>query len=247
MFGHTRPAPIDSLDDFRVSAPAEVVALLKGLMDSSTPLHLSGSDGSHYTTTLWTIDTAQRKLSFSADKGAPQLQPLAEAEEVTAVAYQDSVKLQFDVTQLLVVHGTRGCALQCDLPAELFRFQRRQAYRVRTLPRSAPTVTFRHPSIPDMQLALRVLDVSTGGCALFLPDDIPALAPGVVVHRVRVELDANTRFEAALQLCHVTSINPGSHGVRLGCELHKLDGDAQRTLQRYIDQTQKRRRLLALD
>jgi hypothetical protein len=35
--------------------------------------------------------------------------------------------------------------------------------------------------------------------------------------------------------------------VRIGCELQRLDGDAQRTLQRYIDQTQKRRRLLALD
>lgn len=249
MSAHTRPAGLrdDAQADFRIAAPAEVVALLKQLMDAATPLHLSGSDGSHYTTTLWTIDTAQHKLSFSADKGAAQLESLSEADEVSAVAYLDSVKLQFDVTQLIVVHGTRGCALQCDLPQEVYRFQRRQAYRVRTLPRSTPTVTLRHPSIPDMQLALRVLDVSTGGCALFLPDDVPPLAPGVAVQGARVELDANTRFEATLAIHHVTSINPGSQGVRLGCELRQLGGDAQRVLQRYIDQTQKRRRLLALD
>ncbi|MEW6706698.1 MAG: flagellar brake protein [Pseudomonadota bacterium] len=248
MLQDTKPAPLDdALDDFRVAAPAEVVRLLKSLMDGATPLHLSAPDGSHYTTLLWTIDTARRRLSFSADADAPQLPALVEAGEGTAVAYLDSVKLQFDAANLVLVHGDKSCALQCDLPSELFRFQRRNSFRVRTLPRSSPTVSLRHPSIPDMVLALRVLDVSTGGCALFLPNDVPPLAPGVTLHGVRVELDANTRFEATLQLCHVTSLNPQSNGVRLGCELQRLDGDAQRTLQRYIDQTQKRRRLMALD
>lgn len=244
----TKPAPLfDGLDDFRVSSQAEVVRLLKQLMDGATPLHLSAPDGSHYTTTLWTIDVQQRRLSLSADADASQLPALVEAGEAAAVAYLDSVKLQFDAANLVLVHGQKTCALQCDLPQELFRFQRRNAYRVRTLPRTSPTVTFRHPAIPEMSLALRVLDVSTGGCALFLPNDVPSLAPGITVHGVRMELDANTRFEATLQLCHVTSLNPQSNGVRIGCELTRLDGDAQRMLQRYIDQTQKRRRLLALD
>jgi c-di-GMP-binding flagellar brake protein YcgR len=237
----------DGMDEFRVQAQAEMVGLLRSLMDGAVPVHLSAPDGSHYSTTLWTIDLHQRKLVFSADAGAPQLPALVEAREAVAVAYLDSVKLQFDAADLVLVHGHDTCALQCELPAELFRFQRRNAYRVRTLPRTSPTASFRHPAIPDMALALRVLDVSTGGCALFLPDDVPALAPGVTVHDVRLELDANTRFQAALQLCHVTSLNPESRGVRIGCELLQLSGDAQRTLQRYIDQTQKRRRLLALD
>jgi hypothetical protein len=43
---------------------------------------------------------------------------------------------------------------------------------------------------------------------------------------------------------HISSIQPNARGVRLGCELLKLDGHAERSLQRYIDQTQKRRRLL---
>jgi hypothetical protein len=43
----------------------------------------------------------------------------------------------------------------------------------------------------------------------------------------------------------VSSIG-SSGGVRLGCSLHDLDAGAQRSLQRYIDVTQKRRRILAL-
>jgi c-di-GMP-binding flagellar brake protein YcgR len=247
MFRSTQPAPHDGMDEFRVDAPVDVLRLLKSLVDASTPVHLSSPDGSHYTTTLWTIDALQRRVSFSADAHASQLEALIESGEATAVAYLDSVKLQFDVGGLVLVHGAKSCALQGELPLEVFRFQRRNSFRVRTLPRTAPTIHFRHPSIPDMALALRVLDVSTGGCALFLPDDVPPLQPGVRLQRVKVELDPNTRFDATLVLCHVTSLNPQSNGVRLGCELQDLDGDAQRTLQRYIDQTQKRRRLLSLD
>jgi len=69
---------------------------------------------------------------------------------------------------------------RAELPREVFRFQRRNSFRVRTLPRSSPTMVLRHPGIPDMTLALRVLDVSTGGCALFLPNDVPPLSPGVI-------------------------------------------------------------------
>lgn len=248
MFEETRPAPMgDGLDEFRIGTQREQVALLKSLVEDSVLVHLSAPDGSHYTTTLWTVDIDRRKLTFTADDPSPQLQSLLDAGATTAVAYVDSVKLQFDVGGLVLVHGSQGAALQADLPLEMFRFQRRQSFRVRTLTRGAPTIYLRHPSIPDMSLALRVLDVSTGGCALFLPDDVPPLPPGVRLANVRVELDPSTRFEATLQLCHVTAINPQSGGVRLGCELLQMSGDAQRTLQRYIDQTQKRRRLLSLD
>jgi len=86
--------------------------------------------------------------------------------------------------------------------------------------------------------------VSIGGCALFLPDDVPALDPGVLMNGVQIDLDADTRVACGLRLQHVTSLNPESHGVRLGCEIVSPGSDGQRALQRYIDHTQKRRRLM---
>jgi hypothetical protein len=38
-----------------------------------------------------------------------------------------------------------------------------------------------------------------------------------------------------------------ARGVRLGCEFQRAGGDAVRALQRFIDHTQKRGKLLALD
>jgi len=253
MFLDTQPAAlsasggIDPYAEFRLQQSREIAALLKQLATDSTPVILSGPDASGLTTVIWTVDSAQQRINFSADADSPQVQRLIELEEATCVAYLDAVKLQFDVDHLVLVRGNQTCSLQADMPREMYRFQRRRSFRVRTIGRGAPTALMRHPSIPDMQLGLRVLDVSIGGCALMLPGDVPPLSAGLEVRGVRIELDPDTRFDADLLLHHVTAIQTPSRGSRLGCEFMHVQPQAQRALQRYIDQTQKRRRLLSLD
>ncbi len=234
------------LDDFRMSAPAEVSVMLKKLLDGNVIVNLNGSDGTAYTTTLWLVDPQRGTLSFCADGDSNQVQDLVEAEDAVAVAYLDNIKLQFDAQGLALIRSGTGCVLSCALPREIFRFQRRSAFRVKPLLRSTPMASFRHPMLPDMQLSLRVLDLSIGGCALFLPDDVPPLQPGVLLNGVALDLDVDTRITAALRLQHVTAINPDAKGVRLGCEFASPNSDMTRTLQRFIDQMQKRQRMLSL-
>ncbi len=254
-FVDSQPAPMDDarhaigLDpyaQFRVDAPRDIALLLRELNQSDTPVQLSSAAGHHLQTVIWSVDPSADRVSMHAEPDHPHLQGLIETNEATAVAYLEAVKLQFDVDDLVLVRGARASALQARLPKCVYRFQRRQAYRVRTLERAAPSAVLRHPALPEMQIRLRVIDVSIGGCALLLSDDTPQITPGGLLNGVRLELDAETRFSASLQLHHVTKVQPNSHAVRLGCEFSQLSGDAQRALQRYIDQTQKRRRLLSL-
>jgi flagellar brake protein len=251
MFEDSRPAALtdsggfDPWGPFRVERSSERVSLFKQLRDSSVPVLLSAPACGAMTTTLWTVDEHRGQLSFSANSEPPQLPAIIASNEVVAIAYLESVKLQFELQGLVLVRGDRASALQCLLPQDLYRFQRRNGYRVRTLDRHAPAAHLRHPAIPEMALALRVLDVSIGGCALFVPSDVPPLEPGLLLQGVRIELDADTRFEVALQLHHVTSIPGNDLGVRVGCEWVRLAGSNERALNRYIEQTQKRRRMLA--
>ncbi len=250
----TRPAPLDALagshaglDEFRVAVPREIATMLRELADGNVPLNLNAADGIVYTTTIWTIDAERGTLGFCADVGDTRLQSLLECEEVVVVGYLNNVKLQFEIANLVLVRGSRASVLSCTVPREMFRFQRRNAFRVRPLMRSAPTARLAHPQAREIELALRVIDVSIGGCALFLPDDLPPMQPGLLLERVEVDLDADTRFHANLRLQHVTAINAEARGARLGCEFVRAGGDALRALQRFIDQTQKRGKLLALD
>lgn len=68
-----------------------------------------------------------------------------------------------------------------------------------------------------------------------------------MLNGVRVELDADTKLEVNMQLQHVTSINAEARGVRLGFEFKRVGGDSLRALQRFIDLTQKRGKLMAIN
>jgi c-di-GMP-binding flagellar brake protein YcgR len=225
-----------SIDDFRITSPIEILAMLRRLAKDNTHLSLSSPKGTSIMASLWRIDPDRGQVSFSIRRDEPQLDALVEHDEATAVGFLDSIKLQFDVMDLVLVKSGTDRALNGAFPREMYRFQRRNGFR------SSPVATFRHPMIPDMQLSLRVLDVSIGGCALFLPNDVPTLDPGVLMNGVLLDLDEETRVNTALRLQHITSLNPDTGGVRLGCEMVTPDRDGQRALQRYIDLTQKRRR-----
>ncbi|MFL6665149.1 MAG: flagellar brake protein [Rhizobacter sp.] len=248
----TLPTPLavrdgGRLDDYRLTAPAEITAMLKRLADGNVHVGMNAPNGTSITATVWAVDPAHGVLSFSLRADEPQLDAVVECDEAVVVGYLDSVKLQFDVDKLVLVHSGNTVALKTGFPREMFRFQRRNGYRVRPPMRTTPVVRMRHPMIAEMALNLRILDISIGGCALFLPNDVPPLEPGILMSGVLIELDADTRVHTSLRLQHVTSLNPESGGVRLGCELVSPGPDGVRSLQRYIDQTQKRRRLLSIE
>lgn len=231
-------------DNFRVDTPAEIADMLRRLAEGNVHVSLNAPNGTSITVTLWTLDAERRTMCFSTLPDEPQVNTIVECNEATVVGFLDNVKLQFDVADLVLVHRGNHAVLNSAFPQELFRFQRRGGFRVQPLLRTSPVARLRHPMIPDMQLALRVLDVSIGGCALFLPSDVPPLDPGVLINGVVIDMDADTRVHTGLRLQHVTSLNPESGGVRLGCEMVSPGSDGLRSLQQYIDHTQRRRRLM---
>jgi len=248
----TQPMPLSLTDakpgqgEYRVRAGSEIRALLRRFADEELPITLATPDGVSYTTCLWADDPERAVLVLSADAADARVQRLIEAEEAVAVGYLDSVKIQFDLNGLMLVHGRDASALHAQFPREIYRFQRRDGFRVRPVGHACPELQLRVSGPTDTELTLRVLDLSHGGLALFLPDDQPALPVGTSVRAARLALDPLTQVQVALRVVHVAPLKESAHGSRLGCDIEGLSGVASRTLQRYIDQTQKRRRLLAV-
>lgn len=105
-----------------------------------------------------------------------------------------------------------------------------------------------HPIDPKLQLALKVLDLSVGGCGLHIPTETPPLPAGVAIENARLDLDLDTRVTLALRVRHTTQMLDDAgepRGVRLSCEWQGLSGPAERALQLYVDNLQKRARMLA--
>lgn len=238
----TSRAAQESLDDYRIASSVEIQALLEQVQAQRALVTLSSPDGASYTTLLCGIDPRLGVISFSGDGGDDAMQALLESYEIVAVVYLDRIKVQFDIDGLVHVRG-QSEALNARMPQVVFRFQRRSAFRVQPLSSHGPVAEFRHPAMPDMRLSLRVLDVSLSGVALFLPEDVPPIAPGVRIGQCLIRLDADTELDAGLVIHHVTANHPDTRGARLGCELTQLQG-SDRSLQHYIHQTQKRRSAL---
>jgi c-di-GMP-binding flagellar brake protein YcgR len=232
----------DAWAAFRIDEAQQVRHWLQRLRDDGVALNLVSPQGDAVATRVWSIDDAHDQVSFGADADGLHLQRLAQGDEALAVGTLDRIQLQFELEQLVLVRGHGHCALRARLPRVIWRFQRRDAYRL-PLAGQPPQARLRHPSIPDMQVTLRIVDLSAGGCALVLPPDLPELQPGTLLHGVHVELEPSTRFDATLRLQHVSAMH-GGDGARLGCAYVDLEPTAQRALQRFIDRTQRRRRVL---
>lgn len=243
--GTSAEAPVQ-LSAFRLQTQAEVGAVLRELQVSRALVTISTPDGAAYTTTVWDVEPARGTISFAADAEEGRLSQLLDSDEAVGIAYLEHVKVQFDVQALVLVRGNRHAVLNCALPREVYRIQRRESFRVRPLGHSVPVARFQQVG-SDVDHALRVINVSLGGVALSLPAGGPHIEPGTRLKGVRLELDADTEFVVDLHIHHATVSHREGSDTRLGCEFLHLEAANLRILQRYIDQTQKRRRLLALN
>jgi flagellar brake protein len=238
-------------EDFRISASPEIEAWLRQLLGRQARLQLNTPDGASMQTRLWSLDIERHSMGFEVEPGAATLQTLLDSAEVMAVAYLDQIRLEFEIDALVLVQSPALSTLRAPWPAELYRFQRRQAYRVQPLGSAYPRVLLSHPRHPERVLRLRVLDLSVSGLALLLGPELPQIEPAALPLdglRARIELDSDIHFESTLRLQHLGQSNPGpdgkSGGQRLGCAFGSLPSGAERALQLYIDQTQKRQRQL---
>ncbi len=232
------------LHDFRMTSAVEIRAMLNRVCSAGALLNLNGSDGTTWDVKPWVIDSARSAMSmaFDGDKEDPKLQRVLQCVQVTAVGVIDDVKIQFDVQGLVLVQGASSSALRCAVPRELYRFQRRENFRVRPPVRNAPAARITHPGLPAL---LRIIDVSAGGCALFLPHDAPPIEAGTVLVGAVLDLEVNVRIQTDLRVQHISSLSASAAGQKLGCQFVNPNSSSLRNLQHYIAQTQKRARLVA--
>lgn len=240
-------APEAAPEEFRVAASAEIAGYLQQLQRDGATVLLSGPPGQSLAARITTLDSAAGVLGLELGADPDGIsQALVASGEITAVAYLGAVKLQFELDDAVLVSGEQGAVLRSSLPDRLYRFQRRQSFRVQPAGSVYPRVVL--PGAAQPGRALRVLDISIGGLALALPADAPALPAGQPAAGLVLELDRITALRVTLLPHHASPIAGDAHGTRqLGCSFVDLDAAASRALQVYVDQTQKRRRLLKLD
>jgi flagellar brake protein len=228
-----------------IHSASEIASLLSQARDQDAPVVLRSSRGQSATCSLWAADEKAGRLHFGIDERDPALPALLEDGQALASTSLAGIRIDFEVDSLVLVRGAQSCSLQTAFPRNLYRLQRRESYRVRIAQRSGPAIRIRSPQRPSEPLALRVQDISIGGCSLQWPLDLPPIDPGTWLKAAQVDLGPGERFGADL-LVHSGLPSTAVSGHRLGCAWKNMDGLAQRILQRYVDEAQRRWRSPAL-
>ncbi|KQV89622.1 flagellar brake protein [Pelomonas sp. Root1237] len=234
-------------EELRVASTAEIAAYLQQLQRENSGVLLSGPQGQSLSSRIVALDADADLIGLEIGTDPDGISQALVAEgEITAVAYLGAIKLQFELEGPVLVSGEQGTVLRSALPARLYRFQRRQSFRVQPAGSAYPRIVL--PGAEQPGRALRVLDLSIGGLALALPPDFSPLPVGEVSDGLVLELDRISALRVTLLPHHVSPIAGDTSGMQqLGCSFVDLDANAGRSLQVYVDQTQKRRRLLKLD
>jgi flagellar brake protein len=240
-------APEATSEELRVASAAEIAAYLQQLQREGAGVMLSGPQGLNLASRIVALDSVAQVLGLEVGTDPEGIsQALVAGDEITAVAYLGAIKLQFELEGAVLVSGEQGTVLRSLMPTRLYRFQRRQSYRVQPAGSAYPRVVLPGGSEPGR--ALRVLDISIGGPALALPPDFSPLPIGAPTAGLVLELDRISALQISLLPHHASPISGDAAGtLQLGCSFVELDANATRSLQVYVDQTQKRRRLLKLD
>lgn len=227
-----------------IEEPARIAETLQRLIDSGGLLAIRGPDNTVIEAALWSQDATRGVISFSADADDPRVQALVEANDAVVTGHVGELVVRFHVDSLVLVRRADECAMSSSFPARLERVHRRSSPRVRPIARTTAIARLHHPGHRELRLVLRVLDISQSGCALFMPERLPPIAPETRLAPVLIELDAETRLRVVLQLLHITALHPRSGGVRLGCRLLATPPEDADRLARYVDQAQLTRQQL---
>jgi c-di-GMP-binding flagellar brake protein YcgR len=260
-FIDTHPADIDRLDPggswarFRFDDRRRVLKSLRALCQSDAPFTIGLPQGPTLAATLWSVDEPGNVLHFTTAVAAPLAPALAAAPRLWAVAYEEEVKMQFELRRFVVERTPdHKQLLHAVLPASLYALPRRGDVRVKPAEPGGPRVRFRHPLAPERWTQMRAIDLGARGCALWRPIDALPLPPGLKLEQAEVELDDQTFFYADLRVQHVT-IAPtltgtgavADAGVRVGCRWTGLAPTAEAALGQWMKSGQRRRQRLSLD
>lgn len=223
---------------FAVSQPAEIVFVLKKIVQNAQLVTAYLDDGADFAlTSLLAVmpDTAEVVLDAAPDAAANKR--LLAAKKVLLVTSHDQVKVKFMTTDIREVRYKGRPALRIPLPGSLVRIQRREHYRIAT-PLMKPLICTLPLADrgPGMQAESIVLDISIGGVALMDNHDATGFQVGEVFENCRIGLPEVGTLAVSLEVRSLfdTPLKNGLNFRRCGCQFLNLAPSTESLVQRYI-------------
>lgn len=241
------PHPLDDEEHSPLSLrePAEIERVLRGLLEARSLISAQLVPGGYACPTALLAVHEDGTLVLDGHRDEAMNQRMAAASRVVCSAQLDLVPIRFRLaTPARVVHD-QYAAFVTRWPDALLCLQRRQTYRLRCSS-TAPVTLYPgsagqapDPSTPG----LRVLDISGGGVAIAVPDDVRTqFQPPAQVAPCLLRLGDAPPLPVALEVAHATRHQlRGLACWRTGCRFLDMPAAIEQQVMQYIFQIERQR------
>lgn len=238
------PAETETWMNFRVDDPHERSEALRELMRGEIPLVIGAPGQSAMSATLWSMDGERGRLHFALDPACADPYEVMGEHALWAAGYIGPHKVQFVLPDPQLSEDAYGrWRFNSAYTTDFYRMPRRCSLRMRRSSSQAARAHMHDPDWPHPGRPLIVLDISEGGCALFLPSSMTPPAAGSRLNQVEIELDNENFIFTDLVVQNLQRAARGSH--RVGCRWDNMPHGAGRTLASWLERGRlKRMRLL---
>ena len=225
---------IENMEHYMLHGRGEIVQKLRQLSKSNSLVTVHFSGHSILTTIVDVLtDRNLLVLDFGADKEANEI--LVKSERAIVKTDFQGISAQFTIDNIRKARMQGNPSFACPLPESVLWVQRREFYRVKIPMSENVTCELIHGDMHRSEYP--VLDISTGGIALFDKNNELELEPGNVFHNSKLVLGDHDAAFLNLEIRNRIPLNPNepSQGNRCGCAFLNLSGDFSASLQKFIN------------
>jgi len=231
----------DDENDYLISNPKEIVAILQNIAQRKSRVALYYNEGISMVLTM-VLAADDNGVWIDAASNPIDNRHIERSKRIIFVTTHNQAKVQFVATDVILGTYEDAPAFSLSLPRKLLRLQRRDYFRLVSPETNALKCVIRPvPEQTDIQHEVTVMDISIGGVALVCEASGVELQPGMVYEHCQIELPDAGRLEASIEVKNSLEITDRNGKVkrRAGCVFVKPDGKTTMLLQRYVARMQQ--------
>lgn len=224
-----------------VTSKRQIQSFLRSISEGGSPVALYYDGVKNFIMTSL-LAVGEKGLWAEQGADAAKNRQIAESRRITLVSSLNQVKIQFAAGSARTVTHQGYPAFYLPLPADLYRIQRREYFRlaVPLSERLRCIVPINQPQAGD-RVELPVMDISGGGIRLSCAEENIEFVIGQTYAGCQIELPEVGRIEVAIKVKNMVSVSPkpGQNITRMGCVFVNLDNASGVMLQRYVTRMQR--------
>ena len=225
---------IENMEHYMLYGRGEIMQKLRQLGKKHSLITLHFGDSTMLSTV---VDVLSDKNLLVLDYGGNEEmnEKLLKHNRAIVKTDYDGIQAQFTVKDIRKARLQGKPSFACPLPEDVLWVQRREYYRVRIPLSEVVTCELIHGD--NNRTEYPVLDISTGGIALFDKDDELELEPGNIFHNCKLTLGDHSSAYINLEIRNHILKNPNNpeEGTRCGCAFINLTGDFEVDVQKFIN------------